>query len=86
LPLITVNCAILGGALFMQQRDYNFSESVVYGLGSGGGWALAIVLIAAVREKLKYSDIPAGLQGLGITFISAGLMALGFMSFSGIKL
>lgn len=86
LPLITVNCAVLGGALFMQQRDYNFSESVVYGLGSGGGWALAIVLIAAVREKLKYSDIPAGLQGLGITFISAGLMALGFMSFSGIKL
>ena len=86
LPLITVNCAILGGALFMQQRDYNFSESVVYGLGSGGGWALAIVLIAAVREKLKYSDVPAGLQGLGITFISAGLMALGFMSFSGIKL
>ncbi|PTQ89752.1 NADH:ubiquinone reductase (Na(+)-transporting) subunit E [Agitococcus lubricus] len=86
LPLITVNCAVLGGALFMQQRDYNFSESVVYGLGSGGGWALAIVLIAAVREKLKYSDVPAGLQGLGITFISAGLMALGFMSFSGIKL
>ena len=71
LPLITVNCAVLAGALFMQQRDYNFSESVVYGLGSGGGWALAIVLIAAVREKLKYSDIPAGLQGLGITFISA---------------
>ena len=86
LPLITVNCAVLGGALFMQQRDYNFSESVVYGLGSGGGWALAIVLIAAVREKLKYSDVPAGLQGLGITFISAGLMALGFMSFSGILL
>ena len=86
LPLITVNCAILGGALFMQQRDYDFAESVVYGIGSGAGWALAIVLIAAVREKMKYSDVPAGLQGLGITFISAGLMALGFMSFSGIKL
>ena len=86
LPLITVNCAILGGALFMQQRDYHFTESVVYGLGSGAGWAIALVLLAAVREKLKYSDIPAGLQGLGITFISAGLMALGFMSFSGIKL
>jgi Na+-transporting NADH:ubiquinone oxidoreductase subunit E len=86
LPLITVNCAILGGALFMQQRDYNFAESVVYGIGSGAGWALAIVLLAAVREKMKYSDVPAGLQGLGITFISAGLMALGFMSFSGIKL
>jgi Na+-transporting NADH:ubiquinone oxidoreductase subunit E len=86
LPLITVNCAVLAGALFMQQRDYNFAESVVYGVGSGAGWALAIVLLAAVREKMKYSDVPAGLQGLGITFISAGLMALGFMSFSGIKL
>ena len=86
LPLITVNCAVLAGALFMQQRDYNFAESDVYGVGSGAGWALAIVLIAAVREKMKYSDVPAGLQGLGITFISAGLMALGFMSFSGIKL
>ncbi len=86
LPLITVNCAVLGGALFMQQRDYNFSESVVYGFGSGFSWALAIVLIAAVREKLKYSDVPKPLQGLGITFITAGLMALGFMSFSGIQL
>ena len=86
LPLITVNCAILGGALFMQERDYNFPESVVYGVGSGFSWALAIVLLAAVREKLKYSDVPAGLQGLGITFISAGLMALGFMSFSGVQL
>ncbi|MGH8494262.1 MAG: NADH:ubiquinone reductase (Na(+)-transporting) subunit E [Moraxellaceae bacterium] len=86
LPLITVNCAVLGGALFMQQRDYNFPESVVYGFGSGFSWALAIVLIAAVREKLKYSDVPAPLQGLGITFITAGLMALGFMSFSGIQL
>ncbi len=86
LPLITVNCAILGGALFMQQRDYNFGESVTYGIGAGVGWALAIVLLAAVREKMKYSDVPAGLQGLGITFISAGLMALGFMSFSGMQL
>jgi len=86
LPLITVNCAVLAGALFMQQRDYNFPESVVFGFGSGLSWALAIVLLAAVREKMKYSDVPAGLQGLGITFISAGLMALGFMSFSGIKL
>lgn len=86
LPLITVNCAVLGGALFMQQRDYNFPESVVYGFGSGFSWALAIVLIAAVREKLKYSDVPKPLQGLGITFIAAGLMALGFMSFSGVQL
>lgn len=86
LPLITVNCAILGGSLFMQQREYDFPESVVYGIGSGAGWALAIVLIAAVREKMKYSDVPAPLQGLGITFIAAGLMALGFMSFSGIQL
>lgn len=86
LPLITVNCAVLGGALFMQQRDYNFSESVVYGVGSGFSWAMAIVLMAAVREKMKYSDVPAGLRGLGITFISAGLMALGFMSFSGVQL
>ena len=77
---------MLAGALFMQQRDYNFPESVVFGFGSGLSWALAIVLLAAVREKMKYSDVPAGLQGLGITFISAGLMALGFMSFSGIKL
>lgn len=86
LPLITVNCAVLGGALFMQQRDYNFSESVVYGAGSGFSWALAIVLIAAVREKMKYSDVPKPLQGLGITFIASGLMALGFMSFSGVQL
>ncbi|MDO8267808.1 MAG: NADH:ubiquinone reductase (Na(+)-transporting) subunit E [Moraxellaceae bacterium] len=86
LPLITVNCAVLGGALFMQQRDYNFPESVVYGVGSGFSWALAIVLLAAVREKMKYSDVPPALQGLGITFISAGLMALGFMSFSGVQL
>ena len=86
LPLITVNCAILGGCLFMVERDYNFRESVTYGIGSGVGWALAIVAMAGVREKLKYSDIPAGLQGLGVTFITAGLMALGFMAFSGIQL
>ncbi len=86
LPLITVNCAILGGSLFMVERDYSFSESVTYGLGSGFGWALALAAMAGVREKLKYSDVPEGLQGLGITFISAGLMALGFMAFSGIQL
>jgi Na+-transporting NADH:ubiquinone oxidoreductase subunit E len=86
LPLITVNCAILGGSLFMVERSYTFSESVIYGFGSGFGWALAIVLLAGIREKLKYSDVPAGLQGLGITFISTGLMALAFMSFSGIQL
>jgi Na+-transporting NADH:ubiquinone oxidoreductase subunit E len=86
LPLITVNCAILGGSLFMVERDYNFPEAVVYGVSSGGSWALAIVLLAGVREKLKYSDVPAALQGLGITFISAGLLAFGFMAFSGIQL
>ncbi|MCH8552883.1 MAG: NADH:ubiquinone reductase (Na(+)-transporting) subunit E [Natronospirillum sp.] len=86
LPLITVNCAILGGSLFMVERDYNFSESVVYGLGAGIGWALAIAALAGIREKLKYSDIPPGLRGLGITFIATGLMSLGFMSFSGIQL
>ena len=86
LPLITVNCAILGGTLFMVERDYTFTESCVYGVGSGFGWAMAITAIAGVREKLKYSDVPEGLQGLGITFITAGLMALGFMAFSGIQL
>lgn len=86
LPLITVNCAILAGSLFMIERDYAFGESVVYGIGSGFGWGLAITAMAGVREKLKYSDVPAGLQGLGITFITAGLMALGFMAFSGIQL
>ncbi|QHQ35054.1 NADH:ubiquinone reductase (Na(+)-transporting) subunit E [Algicella marina] len=86
LPLITVNCAILGGSLFMVERDYNLAESTVYGISSGLGWALAITAMAGVREKLKYSDIPDGLQGLGITFISAGLMAMAFMSFSGVKL
>jgi len=86
LPLITVNCAILGGSLFMVERDYDFSESVVFGLGSGVGWALAIVGLAGVREKMKYSDVPPGLRGLGITFITVGLMSLAFMSFSGIQL
>lgn len=86
LPLITVNCAILGGSLFMVERDYDFGESVVYGVGSGAGWALAIVILAAVREKLKYSDVPQGLRGLGITFMITGLMSLGFMSFAGIQL
>ncbi|MGL4350552.1 MAG: NADH:ubiquinone reductase (Na(+)-transporting) subunit E [Aeromonas sp.] len=86
LPLITVNCAIFGGVSFMVQRDYNFMESVVYGVGSGAGWMLAIVALAGIREKMKYSDVPHGLRGLGITFITAGLMALGFMSFSGISL
>ena len=86
LPLITVNCAILGGSLFMVERDYSFAESVTYGASSGFGWALAIAAMAGVREKLKYADVPDGLQGLGITFISAGLMALAFMSFSGVRL
>lgn len=86
LPLITVNCAILGASLFMVERDYTFSESVVYGAGSGIGWAMAIVALAGIREKLKYSDVPDGLQGLGITFITVGLMALGFLAFSGIQL
>jgi len=87
LPLIAVNCAILGGSLFMQQKDFaNVGESAVYGLGSGIGWLLAIVAIAAIREKIAYSHIPGPLKGLGITFIITGLMAIGFMSFSGIKL
>lgn len=86
LPLITVNCAILGAVLFMVERDYTFTESVVYGASSGFGWALAIALLAGIREKLKYSDVPDGLQGLGITFITVGLMAMGFLAFSGIQL
>jgi Na+-transporting NADH:ubiquinone oxidoreductase subunit E len=86
LPLITVNCAIFGGVSFMVQRDYNFAESVVYGFGSGFGWMLAIVALAGIREKMKYADVPPGLRGLGITFITVGLMALGFMSFSGVQL
>jgi Na+-transporting NADH:ubiquinone oxidoreductase subunit E len=86
LPLITVNCAILGGSLFMVERGYDFAESVVYGVGSGFGWALAIVALAGLREKLKYSDVPPGLRGLGIAFMTAGLMSLAFMSFSGVQL
>ena len=86
LHLIAVNCAILGASLFMVERDYNFGESVVFGLGSGVGWALAIVALAGIREKMKYSDVPPGLRGLGITFITVGLMSLAFMSFSGIQL
>ena len=85
LPLITVNCAILGGTLFMVQRDLGFIDSVAYGLGSGIGWALAIVLLAGIREKLKYSDVPAGLQGLGIAFIIVGLMSMAFMGFNGLQ-
>ncbi len=86
LPLITVNCAILGGSLLMVERNYNFPESVVFGLGSGVGFALAIIALAGIREKMKYSNVPAGLKGLGITFITVGLMAIAFMLFSGIQL
>ncbi len=86
LPLITVNCAIFGGVSFMAQRDYNFSESIVYVFGSGIGWMLAIVLLASIREKMKYADVPSGMKGLGVTFVTTGLMALGFMSFSGVQL
>ncbi len=86
LPLITVNCAILGGSLFSVSRDYTMAESVVFGVGSGFGWALALIALAGIREKLNYSDVPAGLQGLGITFIIVGLMSLGFMAFAGIQL
>jgi Na+-transporting NADH:ubiquinone oxidoreductase subunit E len=86
LPLITVNCAILGGSLFMVERDYSFTESVVFGFGSGTGWALALVALAGIREKMKYADVPPGLRGLGITFMIAGLMAMAFMAFSGIQL
>ena len=86
LPLITVNCAILGGSLFMQEKNYAFVESVVYGFGAGTGWALAIVALAGITERLKYADIPDGLQGLGITFITVGLMCFGFLSFGGISL
>ena len=86
LPLITVNCAILGASLFMVEKDLYFGESVAYGLGAGVGWALAITILAGIREKLKYSDMPEGLQGLGSTFIIVGLMSFGFMSFGGIIL
>jgi Na+-transporting NADH:ubiquinone oxidoreductase subunit E len=86
LPLIAVNCAILGGSLFMVERDYTFGESAVFGFGSGVGFALALVALAAIRERMTYSNVPAGLRGLGITFIVTGLMAMGFMAFSGIDL
>ncbi len=86
LPLITVNCAILGGSLFMVEREYTFIESVGFGIGSGVGWALAIAALAGIREKLKYSDVPHGLRGLGITFMIVGLMAMAFMAFGGIEL
>ncbi len=86
LPLIAVNCAILGGSLFMVERDYTFGESAVFGFGSGLGFALAIVALAAIRERMRYSNVPVGLRGLGIAFIITGLMALGFMAFSGIQL
>ena len=84
LPLITVNCAILGGSLFVVERQYDFAESAVYGFGTGVGWALAIVTFAAIRERLRYSDIPKGLEGLGIAFIVTGLMSLGFSAFAGV--
>ena len=86
LPLITVNCAILGASLFMVERSYTFTESIVYGFGAGAGWALAILALAGVRERLKYADIPEGLEGLGITFITVGLICFAFMSFGGIIL
>jgi Na+-transporting NADH:ubiquinone oxidoreductase subunit E len=85
LPLVTVNCAILGGSLFMAEREYTLMESVVYGAGSGFGWAVAICLLAAIRERLEYSDAPEGLQGIGLTFVVAGLISLAFMGFAGIK-
>lgn len=86
LPLIAVNCAILGSSMFMVERDYNFIESAVFGVGSGIGWALAVIALAAIREKMRYSHVPDGLRGLGITFIVTGLMAIGFMAFAGIQL
>ena len=86
LPLIAVNCAILGGSLFMVERDYTLPESIVFGFGSGAGWALAIIALAAIRERMRYSNVPPPLRGLGITFILAGLMALGFLAFGGIQL
>ena len=86
LPLIAVNCAILGASLFMVERDYNLVESTVFGVGSGIGWALAIIALAAIREKMRYSNVPPALRGLGITFIVTGLMAIGFMAFAGIQL
>jgi len=86
LPLLTVNCAIFGATLFMVERDYTFGESMAYGIGAGGGFLLAVVALAGIREKLEYSNPPAGLRGLGITFITAGLMALAFMGLGGLKL
>ncbi|MBV04942.1 MAG: NADH:ubiquinone reductase (Na(+)-transporting) subunit E [Acidobacteria bacterium] len=86
LPLIAVNCAILGASLLMVQRNYGLAESAVYGFGSGVGWALAIIALAGIRERLRYSNVPAGLRGLGITFILTGLMAIGFMAFGGVQL
>lgn len=86
LPLIAVNCAILGASLFMVERSYTFGESVVFGFGAGSGFALAIVALAAIRERLRYSNVPDGLRGLGLTFIVTGLMAIGFMAFAGIQL
>jgi Na+-transporting NADH:ubiquinone oxidoreductase subunit E len=86
LPLIAVNCAILGASLFMVERDYDFVDSTVFGLGSGIGWALAVIALAAIREKMRYSNVPGPLRGLGITFIVTGLMAIGFMAFAGISL
>ncbi|MEZ2685134.1 NADH:ubiquinone reductase (Na(+)-transporting) subunit E [Proteus vulgaris] len=86
LPLLTIHCAIFGATIFMVEREYTFSESLIYGAGCGVGWLLAIVSLSGLREKMKYSDIPKGLRGLGITFITVGLMSLGFMSFSGISL
>jgi Na+-transporting NADH:ubiquinone oxidoreductase subunit E len=85
LPLLTVNCAILGASLFMVQRDYNFAESAAYGFGVGVGWAVALIALAGLREKMKYSEVPDGLQGLGIAFITAGLMSMAFMAVAGIQ-
>lgn len=86
LPMVTVNCAILGASLFMAERDYSFAESAVYGLGSGFGWFVAIVVLAGIRERLKYADAPAGLRGIGLVFMVAGLMSLGFLAFSGLRI
>ncbi|HEY5667262.1 MAG TPA: NADH:ubiquinone reductase (Na(+)-transporting) subunit E [Gammaproteobacteria bacterium] len=85
LPLLTVNCAILGGSLFMVQRDYGFGESVAYGFGSGAGWGLALLLFAALRERLRYADVPVGLRGVGLAFLVTGLLAFGFLGFRGIE-